>query len=488
MSAVGCHLPAYTAAMANPDIEQVLAQGSIAQLHAQMVERRISVEEATAWFLSRIAAISQSGPAINAVREVSASALQDARRLDNELAAGVNRGPLHGMPVLLKDNILTGDGMAASAGSAALAGFRPSRDADIVSRLRKAGAIVLGKANMTEFADHVSDVMPAGFSGAGGYVRNPHGADYGRGQGSSVGCGAAIAASLAMIAIGSETQNSIQTPAAFSSVVGFKPSVGLLSCAGIFPLVPSRDAPGPMTRSVADAALVAAILAGTNPARPRPGQVANLAGVRIGVPRLHIADRAEFEPLMPQFERCLSKLSAAGAVIVDPCDLPSAVHLHGAPSCVFRAEFKAALNDFLAEHGSPCGIGSLQALIAWNQAHPGAIPYGQSLLVGAEATLGYGEPAYGADRDRDLALARAQGIDAALAAYDVRVLIAPMGAAAKCTGKAGAPVVAIPAGVDSAGMPFGVSVFASAGADSRLLAIAAGIERAIGERLIPAFA
>jgi amidase len=474
--------------VAIPDVEHSLAQGSIAQLRAHLAGRRLSVEEAVSWYLSRIAAISQSGPAINAVREVSARALRDARRADRELASGLNRGPLHGIPVLIKDNILSADGMTASAGAAALAGFKPRRDASIVRRLRQAGAIVLGKTNMTEFADYVSDVMPAGFSGAGGVVRNPHGVDYGRGQGSSVGSAASVAASLAMFAIGSETQNSIQTPAAFSSVVGYKPSVGVLSCAGIFPLVPSQDTPGPLTRSVADAALVAAILAGADPRESRPVPAASLAGVRIGVPRRQMADRPEFGQLMPQFERCLSKLSKAGAVIVDPCDLPSAEQLQALRSCVFRAEFKAALNAFLVQHRSPCGIDSLHALIAWNQAHPDAIPYGQSLLVAANATRGYDEPAYRPDRNLDLVLSGTQGIDAALAAHAVRVLIAPMGAAAKFTGKAGAPVVAIPAGTDSAGLPFGISVFASAGDDAPLLAIAAGIERIIGERAIPAFA
>jgi amidase len=471
--------------MAIPDIEHTLEQGSIPQLRAALVGRRVSTEEAVAWHLSRIAAVNRSGSAINAVREVSARAIEDARRADQDLASGLDRGPLHGIPVLLKDNILTADGMAATAGSAALSGFRPSRDADIVRRLRQAGAIILGKTNMTEFADYVSDVMPAGFSGSGGMVRNPHGGEYGRGQGSSVGSAASVAASLAMFAIGTETQNSIQAPAAFSSVVGYKPSVGVLRCAGIFPLVPSQDTPGPITRSVSDAALVAAILRGAGPVATGTRYASSLAGVRIGVPRRQMADRSEFDHVMPLFERCLSRLSAAGAVIVDPCDLPSAEQLQALRSCVFRAEFKSALNAFLAEQGAPCGIGSLRALIAWNEVHLDAIPYGQSLLLGAEATRGYEEPTYRPDRERDLALSRTQGIDAALAAHDVKVLIAPMGAAAKCTGKAGAPVVAIPSGTDATGAPFGVSVFASAGGDASLLPVAAGIERIIGERRVP---
>jgi len=474
--------------MADLDVEQVLLQGSIPQLRAELVRRRVSAEEAVGWYMSRINAVNRSGSAINAVREVSARAIEDARRADQELASGHDRGPLHGVPVLLKDNILTADGMRATAGSTALSGFKPLRDAEIVGRLRRAGAVILGKTNLTEFADYVSDVMPAGFSGAGGVVRNPHGAEYGRGQGSSVGSAAAVAASLAMFAIGSETQNSIQTPAAFSSVVGYKPSVGVLSCSGIFPLVPSQDTPGPITRSVEDAALVAAVLRGESSTAIGYGHAVSIAGVRIGVPRQHMSDRCEFDPLMPLFERCLSKLSMAGAVIVDPCDLPSAEQLQASRSCVFRAEFKAALNAFLAEQNAPCGIGSLKALIAWNEAHLAAIPYGQSLLVGAEATRGFDEPNYRLDRNNDLYLSRTQGIDVALATHNVQALIVPMGAAAKCTGKAGAPVVAIPAGGDSAGQPFGVSVFASPGLDTQLLAIAAGIEGIIGERRIPTLA
>lgn len=478
-------LRVYGQSMATPDVEHLLEQGSVAQLREQFSARRVSAEEATNWYLSRISAFNKSGPAINAVREVSTRAIQDARLVDQEFAAGLDRGPLQGIPVLLKDNILTADGMTATAGSAALIGFRPLREALIVRRLRQAGAIMLGKTNMTEFADYVSDVMPAGFSGSGGFVRNPHGAEYGRGQGSSVGSAASVAASLAIVAIGSETQNSIQTPAACSSVVGYKPSVGMLSCAGIFPLVPSQDTPGPITRNVADAALVAAVLRGADPNAFEFGHTASLAGVRIGVPRRQIADRYEFDHLMPMFENCLSKLSGAGAIIVDPCDLPSADQLQTLRSCVFRAEFKAGLNAFLAEHDAPCGIGSLEALIAWNDSHPDAIPFGQSLLIAANATRGYQEPNYRSDRELDLALSSSRGIDSALAMHDVQVLIAPMGAAAKCTGKAGAPVVAVPAGLDPAGFPFGISVFACAGGDASLLAIAAGVERTIGERRLP---
>jgi amidase len=385
--------------------------------------------------------------------------------------------------------------MTAAAGAAALAGFKPKSEATLVRRLRRAGAIVLGKTNMTEFADYVSDVMPSGFSGAGGVVRNPHGIEYGRGQGSSVGSAAAVAAGLAPIAIGSETQNSIQTPACYSSVFGFKPSVAMVSRAGVVPLVPSQDSPGPIARCVDDAALVFAALAGADMQDSLTlGNASwngsycpldSIAGVRIGVPRRCIADRPDMSAVLPLFEDVLSHLTRAGAVIVDPCDLPSAEQLQDVRSSVFRTEFKAALNRFLSEHVSSCGISSMDALIAWNEQHPEAIPYGQSLLLAANQTAGLDDPGYIADRRHDIALSRTAGIDAALAIAGADALIAPMGWAAKCTGKAGAPVIAIPAGLDATGTPFGVTLFSALGHDLALLRLASAIERVIGDRRIP---
>jgi len=337
--------------------------------------------------------------------------------------------------------------------------------------------------------------MPSGYSSAGGVVKNPHGIEYGRGQGSSVGSAAAVAASLAMFAIGSETQNSIQTPASYSSVAGYKPGVGVVSRTGVVPLVTSQDSPGPLARSVEDAALVGWVLAGADVRDTAsllsqgtlPGSLLanDLTNVRIGVPRRAIADREEYADLMSMFQTVLSNLSRMGARVVDPCDLPSAEQLQDVRSCVFRTEFKAALNAFLEDHGKPCGIGSMHDLIAWNNAHPDSIPYGQSLLIAANATHGVDDPTYRSDRARDIALSRTSGIDAALSMHDCDVLIAPMGAAAKCTGKAGAPVVAIPCGLDKNGVPFGITVFAGLGSDARLLAIAGAIERAVGDRRLP---
>jgi amidase len=481
--------------MMTKDIENVLMRGSIAELRALYVERRLSVTDAVNWYLSRINDISQKGPAINAVREVSLRAIDDAKRADVAIASGEDLQALHGIPVLLKDNILTGDGMKAAAGAAALRDFQPDDDATLVKCLRSAGAIVLGKTNLTEFADFVSDVMPSGHSGNGGVVKNPHGIEYGRGQGSSVGSAAAVAASLCMFAIGTETQNSIQTPASYSSVVGYKPTVGLISTAGIVPLVPSQDSPGPLTRSVEDAILVASVLVVTD-VRDKASLISSremldglscqgLKDIRVGVMRKQMADREEFLPFLPFFENVLKKLSTAGATVIDPCDLPSAEQLQEVRSSVFRTEFKASLNNFLQENESPCGIDSMESLIAWNEAHPECIPYGQSLLLASNATKGIDDAQYQSDRARDISLSVTEGIDAAMNMFDVDVLIAPMGAAAKLTGKAGAPVIAIPCGMGPDLTPFGVTIIAKVGDDARLLAIGSQIERVVGERKVP---
>jgi amidase len=481
--------------MMTKDIEKILMQGSITELRALYLEKKLSVTDAVTWYLNRINAISQNGPAINAVREVSLRAMDDAKRADEAIAKGEDLPALHGIPVLLKDNILTGDGMKAAAGSAALRDFQPAGDATLVKRLRSAGAIVLGKTNLTEFADFVSDVMPSGYSGNGGVVKNPHGIEYGRGQGSSVGSAAAVAASLCMFAIGTETQNSIQTPASYSSVVGYKPTVGLISRAGIVPLVPSQDSPGPLTRSVEDAILVAGILASPDmrdtaslmSSRGVPDSLGcqGLKDIKVGVMRRQMADREEFLSVMPFFENVLKKLSTAGASIIDPCDLPSAEQLQEVRSSVFRTEFKAALNTFLQENDSPCGIDSMESLIAWNEAHPEFIPYGQSLLLASNASKGIDDAQYQSDRARDISLSVTTGIDAAMNMFDVDVLIAPMGAAAKLTGKAGAPVIAIPCGMGPDLTPFGVTIIAKVDDDARLLAIGRQIELVVGERKVP---
>jgi amidase len=475
----------------------MLELGTISQIRTAYLAKKLSIVEATQWYIRRIERFNAIGPAINAVKCVSPHALDDAMALDKRLAAGSDLGPLHGIPLLVKANVMMGEQFTVHAGVAAFKQFRPKVTAYMVNRLRAAGAIILGQTNLTEFADYVSDHMPAEFSGAEGAVKNPHGISYGRGQGSSVGSAAAVAAGMAPLAIGGETQNSIQTPASYSSVVGLKPSVGAICRAGIMPLVPSQDAPGFLGRCLRDVQIATEAVAGADPrdlasmdlvlarhARPahRP---TSLADVRVGVPRRAMAERDQFAGVMPIFQATLDALAKAGATIVDPCDLPSAEQMQDVRSTVFATEFKASLNSFLEEHGVPGGIGSLRELIAWNERHKDTIPYGQSLLLNAEETLGLNHPKYIGDRTRDIILSRTTGIDAALAGHDVDVLIAPMGCAAKCTGKAGAPTLAIPVGLDPQGTPFGVTLYTSRGGDRQLLSVGALIEQAIADRRAP---
>jgi amidase len=478
---------------ANAQMENVLLTGSIGDIRNALTAHEISVREMTDWYVARIEGL---GSPLNAVRALSEDFREVARQRDDELAQGRIRGRLHGIPVLVKDNVAAGSGMTTTAGARALAGHRSRKEATLVRRLRDAGAIILGKTNMTEFADYVSDVMPSGFSGIGGTVVNPFTREgYGRGLGSSVGSAAAVAASLVPIAIGSETQNSIQTPSSVTSLAGFKPSVGMVSRSGIIPLVPSQDSPGPLARSVADLHEVFAAIAGPDPRDaatlglldPIADQLElrQLGCIRIGVMRRMIADRKEFESVMPAFEAVLEELRRAGATIVDPCDLPSAEQLQDVRSCVFRSEFKAALDAFLDDSEWRGEVGSLADIIRWNESHPDAIPYGQSLLVAAAATGGLGSSAYRSDRRRDIALSRYAGIDAALRSGSVDALIAPMGAAAKCTGKSGYPVLAIPAGKDPSGMPFGVTLTSGFASDEALLAVGLAVAKVIGRRLLP---
>ncbi len=478
------------------DIEQILAQGSVGELTRAYRAKQVTVREAVEWHLARIDSRNGGADGINAVREVAPRVLEEADAADRRLAAGnADDLPLVGVPVLLKDNVTTADGMAATIGARALKDFVPRREATVVARLKRAGAVVLGKTNMTEFADYTSDVMPSEFSGAGGVVRNPRGPRFDRGQGSSVGSAAAIAAAFGPITIGGESQNSIQTPASVTGIFGYKPTVGLVSRAGVAPLVPSQDTIGPFARTIEDAILVAAIISGPDardsityvrglPALEMPSTV-DLRDVTIGVPRLAMADTVGDSAMQGLFDETLRALSKAGARVVDPCEIPSARELAALRSSVFRTEFKQAIAEFLGEHGSPCGMSSLADIIAWNESHPDTIPYGQSLLLAAEETTGLGDPAYRADRLNDIRLTTTEGIDAALAAGGADVLIAPMGVAAKLTGKAGAPAISIPVGSLADGARFGITLYTSVGKDMRLLAIARAVSAAIGTGFIP---
>lgn len=469
---------------------------SIDDLGRAMAGSRLSSAELTQHFLDRISTLNHAGLALNAVREVNPQALDIANSLDDERRAGHVRGPLHGIPVLLKDNIATGDGMACTAGSLALADLRPRQDAELVRRLRAAGAVILGKCNMTEFADYLADVMPSEFSSAGGVVRHPHGKRYDRGGGSSVGPACAVAAGLCVAAIGSETQNSIQTPASQSGVVGIKPTVGLVSRAGVVPLAISQDTAGPLARSVADAAALLSALAGVDLgdsltlvaspylqadyARFLDSQA--LHGARVGVPRQVYFGRPGQEAAEAVFEEAIGTLRAAGAIIVDPADVSTAHEVGRLRSSVFAREFKAGLNAFLAGQGNAAPVRTLADIIAFNAAHAQqCLQYGQLLAENADRSGGLDDPAYHADRLRDITLTRTLGIDAVCRQYGVDALITPGGAAAKLTGKAGYPAITVPAGFTADGSPVGLSFIGPAFSEPRLIALAHAFEQARGD-------
>lgn len=474
------------------DISPLLSNGSARAIGEAIAAGKLTSVEATDWYLSRIEQFNYGENGINCVRSISPLAREEAKRADIELAAGRSRGPLHGVPFLVKDNIFTQDGSFASAGARALAEFTPPYEATLVSRLREAGAVLLGKTHLTEFADFVADTMPSEFSGVGGVVRNPLGLQYGRGQGSSVGSAAAVAAGFCAFAIGSETQNSIQAPAVHTSLVGFKPTVGQVSRHGVIPLVPGQDSPGPLTRTVEDALLIFQAIAG--PDMNDTATLANFAdesrgnedlqGLRIGIPRRYVADNLNNVSQKALFEDLLASLSRAGAIIIDNCDLPAAEQLNAVRSSVFRAEFHASLNTFLALL-KPCGMTSMSDIIAWNSAHPEAIPYGQSLLEAAKAAPDIRSAQYINDRRHDITLSLDEGILAAMKNGNAHVLLSPMTVAAKCTGKAGVPVIALPVGSDAEGLPFGVTVYAAPGHDYAVIEAAKAIESLVGKRLLP---
>lgn len=472
----------------------------LAQLAARLAIGEISAVEATEHYLARIDQLDRRGPKLNAVREINPAALTQAIALDAARQRGESLGSLHGVPVLLKDNMAVSGGMATSGGSLALADLRPDRDCTLAARLIAAGAIVLGKANLTEFADYLGAEMPAEFSSAGGVVNHPYGGRYGRGGGSSIGPACAVAAGLCAAAVGSETQNSLQTPAAESSIVSIKPTVGLVSRAGMVPLAMSQDTAGPMGLTVADAAALLGPMAGVDPADSLTLTGAAyaltdycqfldanaLAGARIGIARKQYFGRAGQQQAEAVVESAIEQMRLAGAVIVDPADIPTADEIAVARSTVFPTEFKAGLNQFLAQYGHSSVTNSLADIIAFNEAHPEqCLRYGQDLAINAQASAGLNSDAYRADRLRDIALSRDSGIDAVMKQHQLDAVVTPAGAAAKLTGKAGYPVVTVPAGFTDDDQPIGVSFIGSAWQEPRLIGLAHAFEQTGSYRRSP---
>lgn len=490
------------------------AGATIDGLQSRMASGKLSARELTAAYLTRIAQIDQAGPSLHAVIEVNPDALEIAVRLDAERKAGRVRGPLHGIPVLIKDNIATLDRMETTAGSLALVGARPMHDAFIVARLREAGAVILGKTNLSEWANFRARSSTSGWSARGGLTRNPYVLDRNP-SGSSSGSAVAVAADLCVVAVGTETDGSIVSPSSVCGIVGMKPTVGLVSRAGIIPIAASQDTAGPMARTVRDAAILLGVLAGVDPhdavteTRPSdlpgnfvPGLVAEgLKGARIGIVRGPFGFQPRVDAVMNDV---VATLRAAGAEVVDPINLPVVAQLAVPETEVLLYEFKAGLNGWFTSLGANATVRSVAELIAFNEAHrTQELPFfSQELLVRAQAKGPLTEKAYRDARELCLKLARIDGIDAAVDAHRIDALVAitngpaaptdlvngdrGTGSSSTLAAVAGYPSVTVPA-AQMSGLPVGVSFFGRAWSEAELLAFASDFETRTHARRAPNF-
>ena len=504
--------PAMSAPAEKPRVDVV--EASIAQLQDAMAHGRITSRALVARYLARIRRIDRSGPRLNSVIEVNPEAREIAASLDRERKREGARGPLHGIPVLVKDNIATADRMQTTAGSLALLGAKPPRDAFVIEKLREAGAVILGKTNLSEWANFRSTRSTSGWSARGGLTRNPYALDRSA-SGSSSGSGAAIAASLAAVALGTETDGSIVSPSSANGLVGIKPTLGLVSRAGIVPIAHSQDTPGPMARSVADAAAVLTVIAGTDPGDPDTAEASShatdytrfldrdaLRGARLGVVRSQFtAPRNDL--VAAQVEKALDVLRAQGAILVDIAQLPNAGKYTKTELDVLSYEIKADMPAYLARYAPGAPVKTLADIIAFNEAHAAKeMPYfGQELFLQAQAKDGLESEEYRAALSDDRRLAR-EDIDKVLADNHLDALVAPTGQPAWLTdfikgdasggsfaqpaAVAGYPHVTVPAGLVH-GLPCGISFVGTAWSEPRLIALAYAYEQASHARRAPTY-
>jgi len=486
------------------------AEASVGDLSARMARGELDSHTLTQAYLARIAAIDDAGPKLNAVIELNPDALKEADARDAERKAGRVRSPLHGIPVLLKDNI-DATPMVNSAGSLALAEHRPQRDAFVVERLRAAGAVILGKTNLSEWANFRSPHSTSGWSARGGLTRNPYVLDRST-CGSSSGTAAAVAASFATVGVGTETDGSIICPASVTGLVGLKPTVGLVSRGGIIPVSSSQDTAGPMTRSVADAAYLLAAMVGRDQGDavtansvgravfdyPLHLKADGLRGARIGVLRSKMGADASVDAAM---EAAIATMRRAGAVLVD-AQIPTDGQWEAGELDVLNWEFKAGLEHYLASREAP--IRTLAQLIDFNKRHAGdeLSYFGQELFEQADARGPLNDPVYLDARSTIRKLAGVQGIDVALQAQQLDALIAPATSAAwkadmtngdpQVTSGAGAAAVAgypsltVPMG-DDRGLPLGMVFMGTAWSEPRLLELGYAFEQATKARKAPQF-
>ena len=490
------------------DLDEV----TIADLQSGMASGRFTARSIAEKYLARIEEIDKHGPTINSVIEINPDALDIAEALDKERKDQHLRGLMHGIPVLIKDNIDTADRMQTTAGSLALLGSKPARDSFIAQKLRESGAVILGKTNLSEWANIRSSHSSSGWSARGGQTLNPYVVDRNP-CGSSSGSGAATAANLCAVAVGSETDGSVVCPASANGLVGIKPTLGLISRAGIIPIAHSQDTAGPMARTVRDAAILLGALAGVDPhdsvtstskdkAAPDYTKFLDphgLRGTRIGVARKYFGANDAQDQLM---NNLIDAMKRQGAEIIDPADLPTHGKFDKTELVVLLYELKADLNVYLANRpGAPA---SLKDTIEFNESNRDKeMPYfGQDLFIKAEAKGPLSEKEYTDALEANHRLSRQEGIDAVMDQFHLDAIMAPtagpawltdladgdhdLGGSSNAAAVAGYPDITVPAGFVF-GLPVGISFFGRAWSEPTLLKIAYSFEQTIQARRPPRF-
>ena len=486
-----------------------LEEATLAELSESLASGARTSAEVTRLYVERIDALDRIGPRLRSIIEVNPEAEQIAELLDIERRAGRLRGPLHGVPVVVKDNIDTADGMTTTAGSLALEGHVAAQDSHVVARLREAGAIILAKANLSEWANFRSTRSSSGWSARGGQCANAFAVDRNP-CGSSSGSAAAVSANFCAAALGTETNGSVVCPSSVNGIVGLKPTVGLLSRAGIIPIAEAQDTAGPMTRTVRDAAVLLGALAGPDPRDPATAEAARFAGTdytsfldadglrgaRIGVERSYFGNEPAVDDLM---EGAIQVMAAAGATIVDPTLLATRQRI-GPPSYrVLLHEFKAGLERYLEAAGRPNGMATLADVIAFNEANAEReMPwFGQEIFEQAVQLGGLETPEYLEALEAMRRLSRAEGIDALMEEHHLDAIVAPTTRAAWKTDLvngdmssagasspaaiAGYPSITVPNGYIF-GLPVGILFFGRAWSEGTLLRLAYAYEQATRHR------
>lgn len=494
----------------------ILPEWTIADLKQKFEADELTARQVADLYLSRIEAVDKNGPHVNSIIELNPDALEIASALDAERKKGKVRGALHGIPVLLKDNIDTHDKMQTTAGSLALEGNYAARDAFIVKQLRKAGAVILGKTNLSEWANFRGKNSVSGWSSRGGLTRNPYALDRSA-CGSSSGSGAAIAANLSVGAVGTETDGSIICPAQTNGIVGIKPTLGLLSRSGIIPIAHSQDTPGPMTRTVADAAILLGAMTGvdagdsaTRPSKKRGLSnyakfldLDGLKGARIGVARNMAGSNPRALKIL---ENCIDVMKHLGAIVIDPADVKNIDKFAETEREVLYYEYKADLNAYLKSLGAEARVHSMEDVIRFNEENRDLVlPYfGHERMTTALEKGSLKAKKYKDALKKNLRLTRKDGIDATLKKYKLDAIVAPSGGPAwmidlangdainwdmestSAAAVAGYPHITVPAGYVF-GLPVGISFFSTAWQEPTLIKLAYAFEQATQYRRQPRF-